>query len=119
MRTSASPAPGTGTGASMTARLPGSGAVLINARMAFLFLRRQRECRDAVVHLLPRGVAPRTPLHALSHAAAPARSVRVAHSLRSFAARHFLTPGSANAVMLSSCVGASRKPPPVDVMTTY
>ena len=33
----------------------------------------------------PRGVAPRTPRHALSRAASPARSVRVAHSLRSFA----------------------------------
>jgi NAD(P)-dependent dehydrogenase (short-subunit alcohol dehydrogenase family) len=30
---------------------------------------------------LPRGFAPRTPLHALSLAASPARSVRVAHSL--------------------------------------
>ena len=29
----------------------------------------------------PRGFAPRTPLHALSRAASPARSVRVAHSL--------------------------------------
>ena len=27
--------------------------------------------------------------------------------------------GSANAVMLSSAVGASRNPPPVEVMTTY
>src|SRR6188474_3086689 len=35
--------------------------------------------------LHPRGFAPRTPLHALSRAASPARSVRVAHSLRSFA----------------------------------
>src|SRR5262249_35932800 len=35
----------------------------------------------------PRGFAPRTPLHALSRAASPARSVRVAHSLRSFALR--------------------------------
>src|SRR5262249_49483020 len=33
----------------------------------------------------PRGFAPRTPLHALSRAASPARSVPVAHSLRSFA----------------------------------
>src|SRR6187549_1653707 len=33
----------------------------------------------------PRGVAPRTPLHALSRAASPARSVRVARSLRSLA----------------------------------
>jgi hypothetical protein len=32
----------------------------------------------AVFMLLPRGFAPRTPLHALSRAAAPARSVRVA-----------------------------------------
>jgi hypothetical protein len=35
--------------------------------------------------LSPRGFAPLTPRHALSRAAAPARSVRVAHSLRSFA----------------------------------
>src|SRR6478672_39609 len=34
----------------------------------------------------PKGFAPRTPQHALSLAASPARSVRVAHSLRSFAA---------------------------------
>src|SRR5687768_13194385 len=33
----------------------------------------------------PRGFAPRTPLHAHSRAASSARSVRVAHSLRSFA----------------------------------
>jgi hypothetical protein len=33
----------------------------------------------------PRGFAPRTPLHALSRAASPARSVRVARSLRSLA----------------------------------
>ncbi len=32
-------------------------------------------------HRDPRGFAPRTPLHALSRAASPARSVRVAHSL--------------------------------------
>jgi hypothetical protein len=36
-------------------------------------------------HNSPRGFAPRTPLHTLSRAASPARSVRVAHSLRSFA----------------------------------
>ena len=35
---------------------------------------------------LPRGFAPRTPLHALSLAASPARSDRVARSLRSLAA---------------------------------
>ena len=35
----------------------------------------------ARVHLRARGFAPRTPLHALSRAASPARSVRVAHSL--------------------------------------
>src|SRR5206468_9438272 len=34
------------------------------------------------------GVAPRTPLHAPSLAASPARSVRVAHSLHSFASYH-------------------------------
>src|SRR6185436_13567223 len=39
----------------------------------------------------PRGFAPRTPLHALSRAASPARSDRVAHSLRSFASA-FDTP---------------------------
>jgi hypothetical protein len=41
--------------------------------------------RRAEVNVLyrdqPRGVAPRTPPHALSRAASPARSVRVAHSL--------------------------------------
>ena len=37
-----------------------------------------------------RGFTPRTPLRALSRAASPARSVRVAHSLRSFA----LEPGA-------------------------
>ncbi len=40
-------------------------------------------------HHLSRGFAPRTPLHALSRAAAPARSVRVARSRRSLArSRH-------------------------------
>src|SRR5260221_411861 len=41
----------------------------------------------------PRAFAPRTPLHAHSLAASPARSVCVAHSLRSFASvRHRLSP---------------------------
>src|SRR5687767_12961673 len=37
--------------------------------------------RNRCISLFPRGCAPRTPLHALSRAASPARSVRVAHSL--------------------------------------
>src|SRR5687767_15769990 len=37
--------------------------------------------RNRCISLFPRGFAPRTPLHALSRAASPARSVRVAHSL--------------------------------------
>src|SRR5260221_8168119 len=39
------------------------------------------------IHYSPRGFAPRTPLHALSRAASPAPSDRVAHSLCSFASR--------------------------------
>src|SRR5262249_50446776 len=42
----------------------------------------------------PRGFAPRTPLHAPSLAASPARSVRVAHSLRSFATSTSVVRGS-------------------------
>src|SRR5207245_9257249 len=45
----------------------------------------RREAGHGSNHSYPRGFAPRTPLHALSRAAAPPRSVRVAHSLRSFA----------------------------------
>src|SRR5262249_8641487 len=44
----------------------------------------------------PRGFAPRTPLHALSLAASPARSVRVAHSLRSFATSTSVVRGSSS-----------------------
>src|SRR4051812_48449096 len=39
-----------------------------------------------LIEIWSRGVAPRTPLHASSRAASPARSGRVAHSRRSFAA---------------------------------
>src|SRR4051794_37327482 len=43
-------------------------------------------------HLLPRGFARRTPLHALSLTAAPARAVRVARSLRSLAPKRAFAP---------------------------
>ena len=41
----------------------------------------ERRAAGGLVVFYPRGFAPRTPQHALSRAAAPARSVRVAHSL--------------------------------------
>src|SRR5262249_18713208 len=57
----------------------------------------------------PRGFAPRTPLHALSRAASPARSVRVAHSLRSFALRG--RPGLSDpASTTPGCGGRGRDP---------
>jgi hypothetical protein len=51
--------------------------------ISFPFLERSRHREPFLCQ--SRGFAPRTPLHALSRAASPARSVRVAHSLRSFA----------------------------------
>src|SRR6478672_4171594 len=48
-------------------------------------VRSSGEDKGSAVILYPRGFAPRTPLHARSRAASPARSARVAHSLRSFA----------------------------------
>jgi TonB family protein len=49
----------------------------------------------------PRGFAARTPLHALSRAASPARSVRVARSLYSLAVNGDFVPRTAS---LSSCM---------------
>src|SRR4051794_12204494 len=43
------------------------------------------KCNSRRLHSFPRGFAPRTPLHALSLAAAPARSDRVARSRCSLA----------------------------------
>src|SRR5262249_4881962 len=58
-----------------------------------------RHSRDVGrVFLNPRGFAPRTPLHALSRAASPARSVRVARSwyslapFRQYPASHHRSP---------------------------
>jgi len=44
---------------------------------------------------------------------------RESGSLAEFSSRYFFVLGNANAVMLSSCVGASKNPPPVEVITTY
>jgi len=51
--------------------------------------------------LHPRGFAPRTPLHALSRAASPARSVRVARSLRSLALTGLCPSDSVQALSLA------------------
>ena len=58
---------------------------IIEGTIVPLLDKREREFYPPVVTEDPRGFAPRTPLHALSRAASSARSVRVAHSLRSFA----------------------------------